>query len=244
MLNILRSEARSPNKKLVEVPRKAGEDNLAWLVRNLPKKKNDTNIVLLGGQSTCAFRLRVAQSHARHDLSPSHWSHALLLGPVQNGRFASTEVYEISLEPPQGFGFPPTSNAVQTGSIEQYGDPENYPNLALISLPVSFNEVKNVLVRFQEQRAVLDALELLILWLSFVWGVGRTGNPLLDGHGIPSAAMIEVVVGGAGFEITPGLASRSSCPEAIWQAAKWWYEHFEREKRPSPYGAWWVTHKL
>ncbi len=56
--------------------------------------------------------------------------------------------------------------------------------------------------------------------------------------------MIEVVVGGAGFETTPGLASRSSCPEAIWQAAKWWYEHFEREKRPSPYGVWWVSHKL
>ena len=29
-------------------------------------------------------------------------------------------------------------------------------------------------------------------------------------------------------ELTPGLASRSSCPEAIWQAAKWWQEFYEK----------------
>jgi hypothetical protein len=30
----------------------------------------------------------------------------------------------------------------------------------------------------------------------------------------------------AGLELTPGLSSQSSCPEAIWQAAKWWYQFY------------------
>jgi hypothetical protein len=31
----------------------------------------------------------------------------------------------------------------------------------------------------------------------------------------------------AGFELTPGLSSASSCPEAIWQSAKWWTYYYE-----------------
>lgn len=31
----------------------------------------------------------------------------------------------------------------------------------------------------------------------------------------------------SGFELTPGLSSASSCPEAIRQSAKWWTPFFE-----------------
>jgi hypothetical protein len=91
---------------------------------------------------------------------------------------------------------------------------------------------------------VLDGVDLTLRWLAYVWGVARSGNPLLDGMGIPSAAMLEVVIGAAGFDLTPGLESRSSCPEAIWQAAKWWHEYYVDQKRSPITGAYFIGHKL
>jgi hypothetical protein len=32
----------------------------------------------------------------------------------------------------------------------------------------------------------------------------------------------------AEVELTPGLATASSCPEAIYQAAKWWHRYYEQ----------------
>jgi hypothetical protein len=56
--------------------------------------------------------------------------------------------------------------------------------------------------------------------------------------------MLEVVFGAAGFDLTPGLESRSSCPEAIWQAAKWWHEYYTRENRKGLRGAYCLGHLL
>ena len=57
MINILSSQAKSPSRQVREVPRKKGEDNLDWLVRNLPLGEV-TQVVLLGGKSgeTAAMR--------------------------------------------------------------------------------------------------------------------------------------------------------------------------------------------
>lgn len=63
-------------------------------------------------------------------------------------------------------------------------------------------------------------------WLAFVWGAGREGNPLLRGHGIPSAAVIESLLGASGYDVCPGLDSSASSPEAIWQTAKWWQHYY------------------
>jgi hypothetical protein len=81
-------------------------------------------------------------------------------------------------------------------------------------------------------------------WLAFAWGAGRAGNPLYDGIGIPSAAMLEIVFGAVGFDLTPGLESRASCPEAMWQAAKWWHEYYERENRQGLIGAYHIGQRL
>jgi hypothetical protein len=97
---------------------------------------------------------------------------------------------------------------------------------------------------FQRQRAVLDGVELIVRWLTYVWGVARAGNPLLDGYGVPSAAMLEIAFGVAGYDLTPGLESRSSCPEAIWQAVKWWHEYYVQQNRPALSGAYDVGHTL
>ena len=241
MIKTLSSHAKDPSKKLKPVPREKDEDNIHWLSRNLPAGKL-TTLVMVGGKSQTAFRLRVAQSQLRDDLVPSYWSHAFMVESVKN--LAESPVHEISLEPRSGFGFPPPGNAVQTGTLGRYGDPGHYPNIVVLGVPVKPAEAMKSLERFKKQRAVLDAVDLLVRWLSYVWAVGRSGNPLLDGFGIPSAAMLEIVFGAAGYDLTPGLESRSSCPEAIWQAAKWWHEYYERDKRPALTGAYFTPHSI
>jgi len=243
MINIISSKASAPNTLLQEVPRRENEDNLRWLSRQPRPGEDQTGIVLVGGTSPTAFRLRVAQSHVRHDLVPSYWSHVMLLGQPARA-FATTPVYEISLEPPQGFTFPPPTNGVQQGRISQYRDPELYPNIALLNTPVALAQVMEALEAFQRQRAVLDGVELLVRWLTYVWGVARAGNPLLDGYGIPSAAMLEIAFGVAGYDLTPGLESRSSCPEAIWQAAKWWHEYYVQQNRSALSCVYHIGHAL
>ena len=242
MINSLNSNAAAPSASFAEAPRLEGENNVEWLKRNLPSG-DVTHIVLSGARDSTGFRLRIAQSHLRHDLAPSHWSHAFLLGKVAKNA-AATPIYEISLEPGAGFGFPPPTNGVQRARLERYRDVTSYPNVAVLGVPIAQSEIMKALERFQTQRAVLDAVGLILRWLAFTWGVSSTGNPLLEGLGMPSAAMLEVVFGAAGFDLTPGLESRSSCPEAIWQAAKWWHEYYERDQQQPLTCTYCVSHDL
>ena len=197
---------------------------------------------MIGGTSQIAFRLRVAQAHLRHDLVPSHWSHAFLLKPAKTP--GAGGIVEISLEPKQGFAFPAPTNGVQKGRLTTYRDPAQYPNIAVLGIPVAAAEVMNALERFQMQRAVLDAVDLVVKWLAYAWGVSRAGNPLVEGQGIPASAMLETVFGAAGFDLTPGLESRASCPEAIWQSAKWWHEYYERDNRTRITGGFFTPDKM
>ena len=241
MISILSSSAKSPSKDLKEAPREAGEDNIAWISRNLPAG-DVTHVVLLGGKSQTAFRLRLAQAHLRHDLVPSYWSHVLMLQAAKN--MAASSVTEVSLEPEGGFGFPPSVNAVQVGRLTPYRDSAAYPNIAVLGAPVAQDKVMEALDRFKKQRAVLDNVDLVVKWLAYAWGVARSSNPLMDGLGVPSAAMLETVFGAAGFDLTPGLESRSSCPEAIWQSAKWWREYYLRDNLPGITGAYCVPDSI
>lgn len=243
MINILSSDAKSSNKALSKSERKRGEDNIGWLQRNLPKGESQSLLVMVGGKSQSSFRLRLAQAHVRDDLMPSYWSHVMLLAqPAKN--LGATRVQEISLEPPGGFGYPTLNNGVQEGTLREYGKIEQYPNIAVLGIPVALENVLVPLKRFKKQRAVLDAVDLMVHWLAYVWGVSRSANPILDGLGIPSAAMLEIVFGAAEFDLTPGLESRSSCPEAIWQAAKWWHEHYKDQNKPVISGSYWADDKI
>ena len=58
-------------------------------------------------------------------------------------------------------------------------------------------------------------------------------NPLLAGKGVPSAAFVEAVYRLGRIDLTPGLSSASSCPEAIWQSAKWWRAYYEQTSAPA-----------
>lgn len=246
MIRMSASKSLLANEELIQFERREGEDNIEWVRRALEctNLKDSIGVLLLGGRSTTDFRLRAAQAHARADLNASYWSHLALI-EVNDQDPASSVVHEISLSPPAGFGFPPVNNALQKNSLRTYASAQHYPNIGVLRLPdtVKTESIKEGLRQFALQRPSLDAVELLVAWLAFAWGVGSTPNPLLSGMGIPSASMVEAVISFAGFELTPGMPSRSSCPEAVWQSAKWWHDYYKDQQKSPLTGCWWVGHE-
>jgi hypothetical protein len=127
------------------------------------------------------------------------------------------------------------NNGIQLGRLDTYDPADRFPNIALLAAPVPSKDIAESLDALRPQRSIFDALQLIVRWLSYCWGVGVPASPLADGLGIPSAAMLETAFAAKGFDLTPGLESRSSCPEAIWQAAAWWHGYYMKvvkEKLP------------
>lgn len=242
MLNILSSNAPEPNPKVREVPRKGREGNLAWIERNLPKG-DGALLLMLGGRDPIPFRIRIAQAELRHDLTPSNWSHLALLDEPEEG-LEGTGLSEISLEPAGGFGMPAATNGVQRGKLATYRSSRRWPNLALLRLPVPRQEIEGAMARFERQRAALDAVDMTVAWLAYVWGAGQGTNPLTEGIGLPAAALVEAASAASGYDLTPGLESRASCPEAVWQAARWWHPFYDERQHRPPHGASVVTHRI
>ncbi len=249
MLNVVTSTADEPNPHFVQTRRVRDEDNAAWLTRQLKELASEEGargasyLVLLGGKMKADFYLRVAQGHMRMDMSPSHWSHVALL--QGSGPTRASALWEISLEPKVGFGYPPGDNGVQSARFATYKSKNQYPNVSVMRIPVKLRDMRKILKRFKQQRREIDCVELTLLWLAYVWGVGRTVNPLLDGYGMPSAAFVEVLATACEYDLTPGLESRASCPEAIWQAARWWHEFHESSRNSAPIrGMWHLEHFL
>lgn len=245
MLNNLPSPTDKPNPDFVQSERKGREDNVKWIKRNFSNlageegAKGLSYLVLIGGSEKAYFHTRVAQGHLRHDMSPSHWSHVALL---KGSTPTSTSLAEVSLEPIDGFGYPPSDNAIQDkGSLNDYASRSQFPNVAILRLPVKLSNLKKTLVRFKKQRVDLDCVELTLLWLGYVWGVGRAHNPLFDGYGIPSAAFIEAICSANDFDLTPGMESRACTPEAIWQSARWWHEYHKNQLNSEPIKGMWHT---
>jgi hypothetical protein len=225
------SDAQKTNQKLRSASRSRGEGNAGWLERVLRSGPDaDCTIVLLGGADLSHFRLRVAQSGARRDLLPSYWSHVAIVADRRR-----LTLHEVSLEPPGGFRDVPHRQGIQAGRFQTYDDPTLFPNVAVVhwkmksppnGLPVA-RAIDKVIARIETDRGAVDLLVPLWTWLGFIWGVGDRDNPLPGGVGIPSAVFVESVFAMIGIELTPGLASQSSCPEAIWQSAKWWASYYD-----------------
>lgn len=218
MLAIRHSQAMAPNASLQEQPAQQGESNRAWLGR----LGASSGILLLGGSSLAHFRIRVAQSHVRTDLLPSFWS---LVGILEDGQTFASAPFDGNPDPSDV----PRTNGVQTCRIEDYDDPIRFPNIAVLHFTDDERPIRQNIDRVKSQRSVIDLPALMLPWLGYIWSVGQAGNPLLAGSGLPSAAFVETVYGIAGIELTPGLSSASSCPEAIWAAAKWWHQFYGEE---------------
>jgi hypothetical protein len=222
MIRFRISTAAEANPQLNEVP-DAGLSNVEWLQKHGGEHLQEGSLLLLGGSSITDFRIRVAQSHARSDMRPSLWSHVAMVTVRQGQTWGLSEVW---LTPAKGFDDVPSCNARQDNTLDHYGDPLLWCNIALLSFPVDGKAVHEGIQRLSRDRGIVDLGELIVPWLAFVWGVGNAPNPLLQDKGLPCAAYAETVMSIAGLELTPGMSSQSSCPEAIWQSAKWWYQFY------------------
>jgi hypothetical protein len=252
MLRHARSTTAKPNPAFTKLPRAKGEDNLAWGRRAVTDmgihikttlQAEWTCIALVGGADTLSFRLRVAQSHLRPDMLPSYWSDAILV-QLAGESLDGAQAIHVPLAQPEGPVYAPKVNGVVTRPVKDFGDPALYPNIALIALPFAQAEMLRRVKIFRESRPTLDALEHVLRWLAYSWGVARTGNPLHDNYGVPSACMLETVCAAVGFDLTPGLESRASCPEAIWSAAMHWQEYYAKtvESAKIPFGRYAIDH--
>ncbi|HKR14904.1 MAG TPA: hypothetical protein VJT15_22765 [Pyrinomonadaceae bacterium] len=224
MISIRQSAADKSNPSLKELKPKPRETNSAWL-----KRAGATDgLLLLGGASIADFRIRVAQSHARADLTPSCWSLVGIL--LDESTFLS-----VPLELSGSANEIALGNGVQTCNLADYDDPDRFPNVAVIRFTpdsqkiIDFSRLigGNPETKKPAQRSIIDLPTTMLPWLAYIWIAGKADNPLVDGLGLPSAAFVETVYGMAGIELTPGLASATSCPEAIWQAAKYWHDFYE-----------------
>lgn len=211
---------RSPTDKANQRLREQSSDfrlkNSDWLAH----LENKDGIILLGGTSVADFRVRVAQSRLRSDMMPSFWSLCGIL--LEGGKHFISAPFNFS-----DVSAIPKCNGVQECSIEEYDDPDRYPNVAVIRFTKAHKNLQRDLARVRKDRSIIDLPALMIPWLGFLWGTTGSANPLQSGIGLPSAALVETTFAMAGFELTPGLSSASSCPEAIWQSAKWWTEYYE-----------------
>jgi hypothetical protein len=214
MIRTRNSGSQTSNDALRHLPANPGETNVAWLKRAGIRD----GILLVGGSSLAHFRLRVAQSHLRSDLLPSFWSAAGILA-------RGSVVHTVSLEWPDAADIPPR-NAIRSLRVRALDDPDTFPNVAVIQFTSQPQSVLDGVRRLQTQRSIVDLPKLVLAWLAFVWGSGDQGNPLLSGAGLPSAAMVEAAHALADVELTPGLSSDASCPEAIWLSAKWWQDYY------------------
>lgn len=252
-VRVLRSFVAKGNPDVLERVRSDRESNLGWIDRMTKEglvsaSPASSLLVLVGGNDPLSFRLRAAQSHVRDDLSPSAWSHVMFVSELKP-RHAESPVREVSLAPGLGFGkygFAPPSNGLQVNRLDAYTDAGRYPNIAILSIPVRAAEVGRALDTLSRQRSILDVPQLIVRWLGYCWGVGVPASPFVDGVGIPSAAMLEAAFAANRFDLTPGLESRSSCPEAIWQAARWWHEFYKKtsERKIAIKGAFSAKHDL
>jgi hypothetical protein len=204
-------------------------------------------LLLVGGCDPLSFRLRVAQSPVRADLTPSAWSHVALVDEWNKDDLAQSTTREVSLAPADGFGTrgsPSATNGIQRGRLESYMDAAQYPNVALLEVPVAIDAARESLDELQSMRTTFDVPELILRWLAYVWGVGAPASPFAEGLGVPGAAVLEAAFAARQFDLTPGLESRSSCPEAIWQTARFWHGFHGRVAKRAMSGAYSAAHDL
>lgn len=249
MATTSRSTAPGKNPQFKPLARQKDEGNLAWGERAArdvaqldPRKWS--YMVLLGGSDTLAFRLRVAQSHLRPDMLPSFWSDALLV-ELHGPSLKDAVAINVPLAQPSGPNYPPHNNGIVETPLSDFDNCEIYPNIAIAALPIPQDKMRARIERFRSGRSALDSLEHVLRWLAFSWGVARTGNPLHENFGLPSACMIEIVCAAEDYELTPGLESRASCPEAIWASLLHWHEYYAKTGlKKVPYGRYATEHKF
>ena len=208
------------------------EPNLDWLKRAyesfaLENVNGWSFIVLAGGKDVVSFRIRVAQSHLRGDMLPSFWSECALF-KIQQGDFASAGFFNLPLFQPATATYAPTRNGLIELPFNKLPTQKDYPNLALLAIPVPQEQILLSLAEYQKARVSYDAVENILPWLAFVWGAGNAANPLMQNIGFPSAMMLSQVFNANGFDLAPGVNANLSTPETFWSGVKHWQDYYSK----------------
>src|SRR5262245_47122389 len=215
-MEIRRSTAKHRNSAVVSAPAKRNQGNAAWLAA----RAQPGSVVLAGGTRLEHFRVRVAQSHMRHDILPSFWSLAGVAVSATSMLTVPLDVDDVSAVP--------AANAIRRVNFREVDDVARFPNIAVLRFAEPAGAIVRNVERLMTQRIAIDLPTLILPWLSFTWSAGTKRNPILEGEGLPSAVLVHTAFGMSGIELAPGLASASSCPEAIWQSAVWWQDYYQQ----------------
>ena len=208
------------------------EPNLEWLKRAYESFALDniadwSFIVLAGGKDVASFRIRIAQSHLRGDMLPSYWSECALFKIEQND-FATASFFNLPLFQPAVATYAPTRNGLIEMPFNKRPTQKDYPNLALLAIPVPQEAILSALADYKKARVSYDAVENILPWLAFVWGAGNASNPLMQQIGFPSAMMLNQVFNANGFDLAPGVNANLSTPETFWSGVKHWQDYYSK----------------
>lgn len=209
--------------------------NLDWLKRAyeslaLEQLADWSFIVLAGGKDVASFRIRVAQSHLRGDMLPSFWSECALF-KIHNGDFASAGFFNLPLFQPATATYAPTRNGLIELPFNKLPTQKDFPNLALLAIPVAQEKILASLAEYQKARVSYDAVENILPWLAFVWGAGNATNPLMQQIGFPSAMMLSQIYSANGFDLAPGVNAHLSAPETFWSGVKHWQDYYSKTQQ-------------
>ncbi len=208
------------------------EPNLEWLKRAydsfaLENISDWSFIVLAGGKDVASFRIRLAQSRLRGDMLPSYWSDCALF-KIHDGDLANGAFFNIPLFQPAAAPYAPARNGLVELPFTKLPTQKNYPNLALLAIPVPQEQILQSLAEYQRARVSYDAVENILPWLAFVWGTGNATNPLMQQMGLPSAVMLNQIFGANGFDLAPGVNANLSAPETFWSGVKYWQDYYSK----------------
>ncbi|HEY7640516.1 MAG TPA: hypothetical protein VH814_12405 [Steroidobacteraceae bacterium] len=216
---ILRSSpAKAPNPGIKDRTQGADErSNLPWLRKRPAELKSA--VLLVGGTSLAHFRTRCAQAVMRRDLLPSFWSQVGILKE-------DDKVITVPVDTLIDISRVPDANGVEITPLGAFASAREYPNIALLRFTETMDNVIACAAQISPHREQLSLPNLIVRWLTYIWALGNDSNPLAEGIGVPNARWLESVFAASDLELTPGLSSGASCPEAIWQAALWWHEFY------------------
>lgn len=223
------SFSQSDVQKLDRVNR---EPNLEWLKCAyhsfaLENVADWSFIVLAGGKDVASFRIRVAQSHLRGDMLPSFWSECAFF-KIEQGDFSTASFFNLPLFQPATASYAPTRNGLIELPFKQLPTQKDYPNLALLAIPVAQEKIVASLDEYRKSRVSYDAVENILPWLAFVWGAGNAVNPLMQHKGFPSAMMLNQIYAANGFDLAPGVNANLSAPETFWSGVKHWQDYYSK----------------
>jgi hypothetical protein len=223
------THSQSDVQKLDRINR---EPNLEWIKRayysfDLDKVSDWSFIVLLGGKDVASFRIRVAQSHLRGDMLPSFWSESAFF-KIDQDDFANASIVSLPLLQPADAPYAPTRNGLIESPLKRLPTQKDYPNLALLAIPVAQEKILASLTEYRKSRVSYDAVENILPWLAFVWGAGSAVNPLMEHNGLPSAMMLNQIYAINGFDLAPGVNASLSTPETFWSGVKHWQDFYSK----------------